>query len=78
MKNWKTTLGGILSATVAGLLYTNKIDQTQSVYLLGAVGFIIGLFSKDSVSKIIKSSSMEDSKISDNTDPQNPNYPPRK
>lgn len=47
MKNWKTTLGGILSATVAGLLYTNKIDQTQSVYLLGAVGFLIGLFSKD-------------------------------
>jgi hypothetical protein len=35
MKNWKTTLGGILSATVAGLLYTNKIDQTQSVYFDG-------------------------------------------
>ena len=75
MKNWKTTLGGILSATVAGLLYTNKIDQTQSVYLLGAVGFLIGLFSKDTTVNISKSKKQDS--ISDNTDPQNPNYPPK-
>jgi hypothetical protein len=47
-KDWRTSLGGVSSAVVGGLVYTGKVPTEQGTALLGVIGFIIGLFSKDS------------------------------
>jgi hypothetical protein len=77
MRDYKTTTGGILSAIIGGLVYTNKIDQNTGISLLGLVGLIIGYFSKDKAS-VKNSDIIASGFIEENTDPQNPKYPPKK